>query len=243
MKALFKSLTILTVSLSILVWTVRELPTAYSESLFKAHIEAQAPTVGLSQDPNASSMMPRSLFSPPVARRLGDIVTINFKDVSQSQINAAFTNTSSQIVQDSSTPLINQAIQSVAGRIIGSNTVLGKVNQLLNVPSFDGVNNKNNTTHRLQTLRNTQLTDTIACQVVEVLPNGNLIVQGVKRISQNKEQTDLMVTGMVNPFYLNGSNEIGSNYVSNLQFVKAGKGVVSRGQNDGIINKIYSLLH
>jgi len=81
------------------------------------------------------------------------------------------------------------------------------------------------------------LSDTVVAQVVQVLPNGNLLVQGKKSLVNQNERVDLIISGIVDPKWINQSGEILSSQVANLQFAMNGSGTVSRGQNEGILNR------
>ena len=117
------------------------------------------------------------------------------------------------------------------------------VRTTLEAPNFNGLSNTNELNSRAEINRTTGLVDTITCQVVQVMPNGDLMVQGQKTVQGGKERTDLIVTGLIKPFYLNRNNQINSNMVANFQMVQGGKGIISRQQNDGIANKIYQFFN
>ena len=87
-----------------------------------------------------------------------------------------------------------------------------------------------------------KLGDKIAVQVVQQLPNGNLSVQGKKTLVNGNERLDFVVTGVVDPRWLNVDGEIYSYNVSNLQFALSGRGTVSRSQSEGIINRFVRYL-
>ena len=84
--------------------------------------------------------------------------------------------------------------------------------------------------------------DKIAVQVVQQLPNGNLAVQGKKTLVNGNERMDFIVTGVVDPRWLNVDGEIYSYNVSNLQFALSGRGAISRNQNEGIFNRFVKYL-
>ena len=84
--------------------------------------------------------------------------------------------------------------------------------------------------------------DIISVQVVQQMPNGNLVVQGKKTIVSSNERMDLIVTGVVDPRSINALGQVSSNRVANLQFAQSGRGSVSRSGNEGIINKFIKYL-
>lgn len=53
-------------------------------------------------------------------------------------------------------------------------------------------------------------------QVVQVMPNGNLIVQAKKSIVNSGERNDLVLSGIVNPRMINGDGKISSLNVANF---------------------------
>ena len=84
--------------------------------------------------------------------------------------------------------------------------------------------------------------NTITAQVVQVQANGNLVVQGKKSIVSGNERVDLIVSGVVDPRWINDSGQIDSDKVANLQFGLSGRGAISRGQNEGIVNRFIRYL-
>ena len=81
------------------------------------------------------------------------------------------------------------------------------------------------------------VTDYVTVQVVQLLPNGNLMVQGKKTILNGTERVDFLVSGVVDPRWIDENGEVSSRNVANLQFALAGKGSVTRAGNEGFINR------
>lgn len=77
------------------------------------------------------------------------------------------------------------------------------------------------------TSRDTSLTTTLTAQVIAVLPNGNMIVEGRKAIAVNSEQQVITLRGMVRPEDLTPSNSVSSDRVAMLEVKVNGKGVVA----------------
>ena len=69
-----------------------------------------------------------------------------------------------------------------------------------------------------------------------------MAVQGKKTLVNGNERVDFIVTGVVDPRWLNVDGEIYSYNVSNLQFALSGRGAVSRSQNEGIFNRFIKYL-
>jgi flagellar L-ring protein FlgH len=77
-----------------------------------------------------------------------------------------------------------------------------------------------------ETSRSMTLQTTISARVVEVLPNGNLVIEATHDIGVNSEKQTISVRGMVRPADLTTSNVVSSTQVANLQIKVNGKGVV-----------------
>jgi flagellar L-ring protein FlgH len=215
---------------AILTTQAIQLPVAQAESLFRASTQYSA------QEP----IRPRSLFTPPIAREVGDLVTIQIDELAVLETTAELKIKRTQVIEENGSSLFNNMLGFMLGKL-PFNT--NKIQDTLSSPSFNGLDNSNDLGSKAESRRNTVVRDFITCQVVQVLPNGDLVVQGQKTVQGNKERANLMVTGIVKPYYLDRNNQIASSRVGNFQLIQAGKGVVSRQQNDGIANKIYQFFN
>jgi len=77
-----------------------------------------------------------------------------------------------------------------------------------------------------QTTRDMTLSTTISARVVEVTPNGTLVVEGTKDIAVNSEKQTIVLSGLIRPVDLTPSNTVRSDQVANLHIKVNGKGVV-----------------
>jgi flagellar L-ring protein precursor FlgH len=76
------------------------------------------------------------------------------------------------------------------------------------------------------TTRGSTLTTTVTAEVTDVLPNGNLVIQGRKEIAINSEKQVILVRGVIRPDDLSPVNSIPSDRVSRMEILVNGKGVV-----------------
>src|SRR5262249_795516 len=74
--------------------------------------------------------------------------------------------------------------------------------------------------------RETTLPTTISARVSEVLPNGYLVVEGLKQVIVNSEQQRVVVRGIIRPADVNAANQVSSDRLANLEIRIDGKGVV-----------------
>lgn len=84
----------------------------------------------------------------------------------------------------------------------------------------------------------TQMTATIA----EILPNGDLIINGAQRLNVNGEATLVEVRGRIRAADIDSENRVPSNRIADAQINYNGKGFVSRSAKPGLIQRLFGLL-
>lgn len=164
-----------------------------------------------------SFIEPRPLYSSVRARNVGDLVTIVIDEIP--------TLTDSGVYETEKTSSILENLTGALNTIFSTN-LKGALN---------GTNGTISVSGSTSTQRRLGIQDKVAVQVIQLLPNGNLLVQGKKTLVNANERVDLLVSGVVDPRWIDQSGEISSNQVANLQFAMSGAGTVSRGQNEGVL--------
>jgi flagellar L-ring protein precursor FlgH len=186
----------------------------YAESLFRA---------GISQD--SFPIVPRSLYSSVKAKGMGDLVTVIISETLTSTDDLSLDVSKDSTTTDSYRTLLNTIFP-------------GK-------PIPNGLNNFGGTlttSNQSSIQRTKKLTDTITAQVVQVLPNGNLVVQGKKTSLNQGEKVDIILSGIIDPRLLDTKGSISSTQVANLQVAVVGKGTISRSDSEGSVNKFIRYL-
>lgn len=207
-----KKIFILTAIIGIISTTV---PVVQAESLF---------TLGATQNYQG---VPRSLFGGVQAHQIGDLLSIIMSENITMSDNLTYNSAKESTTTDRFTPFIKS--------LFGLKTLRGS-------DEVNGYGGSNEVSNSAVGSRAMTLGDKIAVQVVQQLPNGNLNVQGKKTLVNGNERLDFIVTGVVDPRWLNADGEIYSYNVSNLQFALSGRGAISRSQNEGILNRFIKYL-
>ncbi len=162
---------------------------------------------------------PRALYSSVRARGVGDLVSIVIDEAPTMSDSGTYSTNKSSSLLENFTNAMN---------IIFKTKLKGALN---------GTTGDLDVSGGTQTTRTLSLSDIVVAQVVQVLPNGNLLVQGKKSLVNQNERMDLIISGIVDPKWINQQGKINSSQVANLQFAMNGAGTVSRGQNEGILNR------
>ena len=93
------------------------------------------------------------------------------------------------------------------------------------------------------TTRQENLNATIAARVVDVQPNGNLIIEGRRNIKVNEEDQIIVLEGTVRSRDISPDNTVNSIYVADARISYSGRGIISDNQSPGwlmnILNKIW----
>ena len=93
-----------------------------------------------------------------------------------------------------------------------------------------------------QTQRSGTLEADITTQVVELRENGNLKIQGTKRVKINGEIQTIILEGVIRPQDINFDNEVSSKRVSNANIEYEGEGVVGDKQDPGLLTKLFNFI-
>ncbi|MBL7048046.1 MAG: flagellar basal body L-ring protein FlgH [Nitrospira sp.] len=83
------------------------------------------------------------------------------------------------------------------------------------------------------TKREGSLIATVTARVMEVMPNGNLVLEARKELTINEERQTLVLQGMVRSDDIDASNTIASNKIADARIFYVGKGVINEKQKPG----------
>lgn len=162
----------------------------------------------------------RPLFEDRRARFVGDTIVINIVEKTQA---AKKSNTGAERSQsfDVSVPTIMQlpgkSAQGIALAADDASKFSGK-----------GESAANNT-----------FTGTITCTVIEVLPNGNLIVSGEKQIGIAENSETLRFSGVVSPNTILAGNTVTSTQVADARIDYRGSGYIDEAQTMGFLARFF----
>lgn len=86
--------------------------------------------------------------------------------------------------------------------------------------------------------RTDEFTTRMTAEVVEVLPNGNLILEARTTISNDKEMSCIKLTGICRPDDITSANTVLSNQIHDLKIEKLNTGFVKDAADKGIIAQV-----
>ncbi|MEL6125104.1 MAG: flagellar basal body L-ring protein FlgH [Pseudomonadota bacterium] len=159
---------------------------------------------------------PESLFGDRRARGLGDIMTIVIDIKDEASIQNS-TDRSRSGSDNLSIPSLF-GIGSIADRVLpkGAGLTPGVSTTSDSASSGSG-----------SVRRNEEITLRVAATVVDVLPNGHMVIQGTQEVRVNFELRDLQVAGIVRPEDISRRNEITYDKIAGARISYGGRGQIT----------------
>lgn len=92
------------------------------------------------------------------------------------------------------------------------------------------------------TARTERLTATVPALVRQVLPNGNLFIEGHRVVLVNSEEQHFYISGVVRPIDIDQENSVKSSMVADAEIEFTGRGVLSDNQRQGWLSRYFGWL-
>jgi flagellar L-ring protein precursor FlgH len=125
---------------------------------------------------------------------------------------------------------------AASGTLFGLNQVLDTLAEVFGAD----INSKSEFEGDGSTSREDTLTGTIAAQVIEVFPNGDLRIKGKREVTVNSEKQTMTIKGIVRRIDLDTANTVLSTAVANAEISYTGLGVVDDVQRPGWLMRIWN---
>jgi flagellar L-ring protein FlgH len=161
----------------------------------------------------------RAFFNDQRAHQVGDILTVkvNINDTAQFNDQTALNRTSTE-----DTEITN---------FIGANTIKGAAQAVLPGSVLTASGNSQ-MTGTGQINRSDQLITNVAAVVTQLLPNGNMVIEGKQEIRLNTEIRELIVAGVVRPEDIQSDNAIELPKVAEARLAYGGRGTLTNIQTE-----------
>ncbi len=190
----------------------------------------------ITQKPEEGALWPGNtrgnfLFGDDKAAKVGDIITVTI-DENATSTQSATTNTAK-----------DTSVNMQAPNVLGLPSSLGIQNFLNMGTQFDPSVNATiaNSMQGTGTVtRNGTLTATISAIITDILPSGNLRIEGRRSVTVNNEEQIMVLRGLVRPQDINFDNTIPSTLIADAAISYTGEGVVADEQRKGWLAKVFS---
>jgi flagellar L-ring protein FlgH len=164
-----------------------------------------------------------ALFENPIARHVGDIVTIVLNEATAAKKSATTTT-----AKKTSTTLPGMTLLGSPVTIHGTPVLSNNIDD---ASKFNGEGDS---------AQSNSLSGFITATVVRVLPNGNLLVRGEKQVWINQGSEYVRVEGVIRPIDLAPDNSIGSQKVAGARISYGGKGALADSNAPGWLSRFFN---
>ena len=164
----------------------------------------------------------RPAFEDPRARAIGDTITILIVErITASQVSKSTSNrTTSGSASVSAFPLVSPA-------------------DLVNLKAGVGTKSASDFSGKGGTESANTFSGSITATVVDVLPNGHLVVTGEKQIGVNQNVDVLRFSGTVDPRVVQAGSIVNSTQVANARIESKGRGAQAEAQTAGWLTRFF----
>lgn len=162
----------------------------------------------------------RPLFEDRRARFVGDTLTINIVEKTQASKKSDTKAERSQSIDVTVPTIVGLPFKSAQGMTVG-------------VDSGNKFGGKGENTSA------NDFISTITVTVIEVLPNGNLLVSGEKQLGLKEGEEFIRFSGVVNPNTITGANTVQSTQVADARMEFKANGFIDSAQVMGWLSRVF----
>lgn len=185
----------------------------------------------------------RAFFKDQRASNIGDILTVNINISDSAQIGNS-TARSRSTAEDAGLSSFLGFEQKIRGALHGSAPTDGSTDNRPAVDTASLVNADSTTSYEGNgsVNRSEAISLTVAAIVTEVLPNGNLVIQGRQEVRVNFEKRELLLAGIVRPEDISSSNTIAHSQIAEARISYGGKGQLTDVQQPRYGTQLYDII-
>jgi flagellar L-ring protein FlgH len=182
----------------------------------------------------------RGMFADKRATRVGDIVTIVVQEntVANNSLNLTTSRTAAAGTGNVVTNLLNQFVTALPTTILGKNRLTDAMTKArvpgatATVPPID-VSGSSDYKGGGAITNSQSATSRAAVTVIDVLPNGNMVVEGVRLVRFSGETQFASLRGVVRPADVQSDNTILSTNIADAQIEFVSEGSLTDAQKKG----------
>ena len=180
-----------------------------------------------------------SFYMDDTARRINDILTIEIDELSNASQQVSTKTSRDSSILASITKFLGSPLD------FGLDNLWGKDDTGAKQPFEPEITSSAKSSHSGsgKITGSGKLIASITAKVTEVMPNGNLIIEGRKEVTIEKEKRFIILSGMVRPEDIEFDNTVSSSKVADARIEYTGTGVISDKQSPGIFHRIFDWVY
>lgn len=162
----------------------------------------------------------RPLFEDRRARYVGDTITVKITESTSASMKS-----NNKLDKSNTATASVSALSGLPGKgLLGLNLDASSAN------AFSG---------KGEAANNNVFTGSITVTVIDVMPNGNLLVSGEKQLAIGHEQEYVRISGVINPSYVDAFNNVDSSRVADARIEYKSAGQISEGEVMGWLARFF----
>jgi flagellar L-ring protein precursor FlgH len=177
----------------------------------------------------------RAFFKDQRATQIGDIMTVTINIADTASLSNSTTRTRNNS-ESADAPNLLGYERKIWERLPGNN------NATLDPTSLISLGSQSNSTGTGQITRTDTIALRIAAVVTQVLPNGNLVVNGSQEVRVNFETRVLQIAGVIRPQDIRSDNEIPYDRIAEARIAYGGRGQITDMQQPRWGQQVYDIL-
>ena len=179
----------------------------------------------------------RGMFADKRAKRIGDILSVVVEETAalKNELTLKTAKQSKAGVEGALSNLVNQFITNLPSMILGKSINEKAASNNIVIPSLPAlpVSGANDYTGSGEISNRQTISARAAVTVIDVLPNGNLVVEGVRQISFSSERQYVALQGIVRPYDIRPDNTVLSTNVADAKIEVVSEGTLTDAQRKG----------
>lgn len=161
----------------------------------------------------------RAFFKDQRANKVGDILTVEVKITDKAKIDNS--------TKRSRTNSDDVSLAGGIGSKLFNDILPSNITNNMDPSSLAKASSDSNTSGSGEIDRSESINTKVAAVVLQVLPNGNLVIEGRQEVRVNFEVRELLVAGIVRPEDISANNTIASDKIAEARIAYGGRGHIS----------------
>ncbi len=167
-----------------------------------------------------------NLFGDAKASQVGDILTVMLQEKTSSS--------------KSSNVEIKKESEVAIAPTVGTGTILGSQPSLGEFGLNTSLTSESDFKGESEADQSNRLTGNISVTVVDVYPNGTLVIRGEKWITLNRGNEFIRISGLVRPMDIAPNNTVPSTKIANARITYSGTGELADAQEMGWLTQFFN---
>ncbi|HTD54144.1 MAG TPA: flagellar basal body L-ring protein FlgH [Silvibacterium sp.] len=167
----------------------------------------------------AETRTPGSIWTDTgrLTRLTSDVRAFRLHDPVSIVVSESLAASTDGTVKNSRASSASSQVSALFGKLSAGNAL----NNLLNQTSSSALNAQG------QSVTNSSLSTIVGAEVVDVLPNGIMVIQAVRQLAFNQQTQLIRMRGLIRPDDINAQNQVLSTAITDMELEVVGKGIVN----------------